>query len=258
MIWPAARRCAAARGDPPRAARVAYRFSGVPHLRHSRGLTPPDVALLNRVVASVETSEAALSLIVRILTGDLPEDCRDCAALFRTRFQQLTGPLMAKSVEDTLFFRRTLSLRSMKWALTRRRARSRYPAFTGDAHSSRPSARRAAGHLHARYQARRRRPGAALHPDGGAGTLGRKSRPLAADEPDPGALFNDGTAPNAADTWMIYRALAGVWPATLSPDDADGLASLEERFLGFLEKRCAKRSSAPTGSTATRAMRAWC
>ncbi|MDX7421147.1 malto-oligosyltrehalose synthase, partial [Klebsiella pneumoniae] len=63
------------------------------------GLTPPDVALLSRVVAGVNTSEAALSLIVRILTGDLPEDCRDCAALFRTRFQQLTGPLMAKSVE---------------------------------------------------------------------------------------------------------------------------------------------------------------
>jgi (1->4)-alpha-D-glucan 1-alpha-D-glucosylmutase len=39
------------------------------------------VALLNRVVASVETSEAALSLIVRILTGDLPEDCRERRAV---------------------------------------------------------------------------------------------------------------------------------------------------------------------------------
>ena len=38
------------------------------------GLTPPDVALLSRVVASVDTSEPALSLIVRILTGDLPEE----------------------------------------------------------------------------------------------------------------------------------------------------------------------------------------
>jgi len=49
-------------------------------------------------------------------------------------------------------------------------------------------------------------------------------------------FLNDGTAPNAADTWMIYQALAGVWPATLSPDDADGLASLEARFIAFLEK----------------------
>src|SRR5690606_23289366 len=74
------------------------------------GLTASDVALLNRVVASVNTSEAALCLIVCILTGDLPENCHDDAARFRTRFQQLTGPLMAKSVEDTLFFRHNLEL----------------------------------------------------------------------------------------------------------------------------------------------------
>ena len=49
-------------------------------------------------------------------------------------------------------------------------------------------------------------------------------------------FLNDGTAPNAADTWMIYQALAGVWPATLSPDDWDGLQTLEARFLGFIEK----------------------
>ena len=35
---------------------------------------------------------------------------------------------------------------------------------------------------------------------------------------------------------MIFQALAGVWPATLSPDDREGLKSLEERFLGFIEK----------------------
>lgn len=74
------------------------------------GLTPPDVALLSRVVASVNASEPALSLIVRILTGDLPEDDHALASLFRTHFQQLTGPLMAKSVEDTLFFRHNLEL----------------------------------------------------------------------------------------------------------------------------------------------------
>lgn len=48
-------------------------------------------------------------------------------------------------------------------------------------------------------------------------------------------FLNDGTAPNAADTWMIYQALAGVWPATLSPDDSEGLKSLEARFLRFIE-----------------------
>lgn len=137
------------------------------------GLTPPDVALLNRVVASVETSEAALSLIVRILTGDLPEDCRESAALFRTRFQQLTGPLMAKSVEDTLFFRHNLEL-----ALNEVGADPTPRAFSLSRFHRRcafvwPSARRAAGYLHARYQARGRCPGAPLHPDGSPGTLGK-------------------------------------------------------------------------------------
>lgn len=49
-------------------------------------------------------------------------------------------------------------------------------------------------------------------------------------------FLNDGTAPNAADTWMIYQALAGVWPATLLPDDTAGLKALETRFLAFMEK----------------------
>lgn len=35
---------------------------------------------------------------------------------------------------------------------------------------------------------------------------------------------------------MIYQALAGVWPATLLPDDTAGLKELETRFLAFMEK----------------------
>lgn len=66
--------------------------------------------------------------------------------------------------------------------------------------------------------------------------MGDQSCALASDESNPGAFLNDGTAPNAADTWMIYQALAGVWPATLLPDDSAGLKALEERFLAFMEK----------------------
>ncbi|MDO1742083.1 malto-oligosyltrehalose synthase, partial [Escherichia coli] len=46
----------------------------------------------------------------RILTGDLPAHDHALASLFCTRLQQPTGPLMAKSVEDTLFFRHNLEL----------------------------------------------------------------------------------------------------------------------------------------------------
>ncbi|MEH0885143.1 malto-oligosyltrehalose synthase [Enterobacter sp. UNJFSC 003] len=201
------------------------------------GLTPSDVALLSRVVASVNASEPALSLIVRILTGDLPEDERETATVFRTRFQQLTGPLMAKSVEDTLFFRHNLEL-----ALNEVGADPTPRLFS-------------LARFHQEMRIRlARQPDALLGTSTHDTKRGEDTRArlyTLTEAPDVWGVnlarwrqmnqthvrfLNDGTAPNAADTWMIYQALAGAWPATLSPDDWEGLKSLEERFLGFIEK----------------------
>ncbi|WP_336665900.1 malto-oligosyltrehalose synthase [Enterobacter mori] len=203
----------------------------------AEGLTPSDVTLLSRVVASVNASEPALSLIVRILTGDLPEGDRDAATLFRTRFQQLTGPLMAKSVEDTLFFRHNLEL-----ALNEVGADPTPRAFS-------------LSRFHQEMRIRlARQPDALLGTsthDTKRGEDARARLYTLTEAPEQWGenlsrwrqmnqthvrFLNDGTAPNAADTWMIYQALAGVWPATLSPDDRDGLQTLEARFLGFIEK----------------------
>ncbi|WP_348265661.1 hypothetical protein, partial [Salmonella enterica] len=46
----------------------------------------------------------------RLLTGDVPASSQEEATQFRVRFQQLSAPLMAKSVEDTLFFRQNMGL----------------------------------------------------------------------------------------------------------------------------------------------------
>lgn len=203
----------------------------------AEGLTPSDVTLLSRVVASVNASEPALSLIVRILTADLPERDRDSATLFRTRFQQLTGPLMAKSVEDTLFFRHNLEL-----ALNEVGADPTPRAFS-------------LSRFHQEMRIRlARQPDALLGTsthDTKRGEDARARLYTLTEAPEEWGenlarwrqmnqthvrFLNDGTAPNAADTWMIYQALAGVWPATLSPDDRDGLQTLEARFLGFIEK----------------------
>lgn len=203
----------------------------------AEGLTPSDVTLLSRVVASVNASEPALSLIVRILTGDLPEGDRDAATLFRTRFQQLTGPLMAKSVEDTLFFRHNLEL-----ALNEVGADPTPRAFS-------------LSRFHQEMRIRlARQPDALLGTSTHDTKRGEDTRArlyTLTEAPEQWGenlarwrqmnqthvrFLNDGTAPNAADTWMIYQALAGVWPATLSPDDRDGLQTLEARFLGFIEK----------------------
>ncbi|QLA66420.1 malto-oligosyltrehalose synthase [Enterobacter pasteurii] len=201
------------------------------------GLTTADVALLGRVVASVNASEPALSLIVRILTGDLPEQYRALASLFRTRFQQLTGPLMAKSVEDTLFFRHNLELALNEvgadpapraFSLSRfhqemRIRLARQPdALLGTSTHDTKRGEDARARLYTLTEA----------PDLWGESLARWRQMNQTQV----RFLNDGTAPNAADTWMIFQALAGVWPASLSPDDRDGLQSLETRFLGFLEK----------------------
>lgn len=203
----------------------------------AEGLTPSDVTLLSRVVASVNASEPALSLIVRILTGDLPERDRDSATLFRTRFQQLTGPLMAKSVEDTLFFRHNLELALNEvgadptpraFSLSRfhqemRISLARQPdALLGTSTHDTKRGEDARARLYTLTEA----------PEEWGENLARWRQMNQTHV----RFLNDGTAPNAADTWMIYQALAGVWPATLSPDDRDGLQTLEARFLGFIEK----------------------
>lgn len=50
-----------------------------------------------------------------------------------------------------------------------------------------------------------------------------------------GAL-EDGPAPEPSVEWMLYQALAGVWPPTLDPRDSAGLDALAERFAGYVEK----------------------
>ncbi len=206
------------------------------------GLTPDDITLLNKVVDRVNSLDhkpdpAALGAIIDILTGELEETSLESASLFRTRFQQLTGPLMAKSVEDTLFFRHNLDLALNEvgadptpraFSLSRfhqemRIRLARQPdALLGTSTHDTKRGEDARARLYTLTEA----------PQLWASNLARwrqMNQTLV-------RFLNDGTAPNAADTWMLYQALAGVWPAALLPDDTAGLKSLEERFLGFVEK----------------------
>lgn len=49
-------------------------------------------------------------------------------------------------------------------------------------------------------------------------------------------LLPDGPAPEPAVEWMLYQALAGVWPPDLAADDRTALDALKERFIPFVEK----------------------
>ena len=208
----------------------------------AQGLPPADYGLLQKVAAKVRTGvnapePAALDFLIRILAGEISEDASGEAAVFRTRFQQLTGPLMAKSVEDTLFFRQHMAL-----ALNEVGAEPVPRVFPLD-------------RFHAQMKMRLER-----HPDALSGTSthdtkrGEDARArlyTLTEAPELWAAcvarwrrmnrsnvtaLNDGPAPEPAVEWMLYQALAGVWPTTLHPHDEAGLQALEERFSAYVEK----------------------
>lgn len=203
----------------------------------AEGLDAQDSALLNTVIEKARTPEngADIDALKRILLGDVSSENKADAVLFRRKFQQLTGPVMAKAVEDTLFFRsvRLLALNEVG----------------GELGSTYGSVQRFHDHMVER---------AATQP---AGLTTTTTHDTKRGEDARARLFTIGEAPEKwADAvkrwremhagkpsggepalepgveWMIYQSLAGVWPPELKATDKAGLAALEERFLAFLEK----------------------
>jgi len=199
------------------------------------GLPPADLRLLETVLTRVTADGDALALLTRILTGEVAS--REQANEFRTRFQQLTGPLMAKSVEDTLFFRQNMGLALNEvgaepvprgFSLTRfhkemmTRLERQPDALSGTSTHDTKRGEDARARLYTLTEA----------PDLWAECVARWRQMNQTHV----RFLNDGTAPRGVDTWMLYQALAGVWPPELDPQDAAGLKALEERFIGFVEK----------------------
>ncbi len=207
-----------------------------------QGLTPADLSLLQKVATEVSAGDnppapAALDFIVRIMTGDVSVAARQAAATFCSRCQQLTGPLMAKSVEDTLFFRQHAAL-----ALNEVGAEPLPQPFSP-------------AQFHRDMQTRLERQPAGLSTtsthDTKRGEDARARLYTLSEAPDLWAasvarwrqinhghirMLDDGPAPEPAVEWMLYQALAGVWPTTLQPGDAQGLSALAERFAAYVEK----------------------
>ncbi|MFN3362696.1 MAG: malto-oligosyltrehalose synthase [Allorhizobium sp.] len=157
--------------------------------------------------------------------------------LFRRRFQQLTGPLMAKSLEDTLFFRHVefLALNEVGGELE--------PEEGG------------LDHFHAEMQRRAKTQPSGLSASSTHDTKrGEDARArlfaLAEDAPRFAGLIEgwrkanrdavidvDGKpAPEAEVEWMIFQALIGHWPVDLTADDREGIADFAERISAFVEK----------------------
>ncbi len=161
------------------------------------------------------------------------------------RFQQLSSPTAAKSVEDTTFYRygRLLSrnevgsepsqfaLSPNGWHAISRQRRQRFPR----------ALLATATHDHKRGEdARARLAVISEIPSDWESALSRWMRlnaPLRRDL--------DGPAPDAADEVMLYQTLIGAWPLDLLPDDRAGIEAFRQRVAAWQQKalREAKRHS---------------
>lgn len=201
------------------------------------GLRTADKTLLQAVYRKSGADRSALTYINRLFEGNVREENRGRAWLFRRRFQQLAGPLMAKSLEDTAFYRHCSML-----------AVNEVGADPGQNHFSTARFHRFMQHRAGRWpralsttsthdtkrgeDARARLYTLSETAEAWATAVDRWSemnRPFVAALPD-------GQAPGDTDIWMLFQAIAGAWPAQLRPSDGAGLKALCERLLNFTEK----------------------
>ncbi len=159
------------------------------------------------------------------------------------KFQQLSAPTAAKSVEDTTFYRygRLLSRNEVgtepsQWCLSP----AAFHAAGKERQKRFPRALLAtATHDHKRGEDTRARLAVLSEmPSEWESALQRWTRLNASLKRD-----LDGPAPDAADEIMLYQTLIAAWPLDLAPTDVEGLAAFENRVAGWLEKalREAKR-----------------
>jgi (1->4)-alpha-D-glucan 1-alpha-D-glucosylmutase len=152
------------------------------------------------------------------------------------KFQQLSAPTAAKSIEDTSFYRygRLISRNEVgtepsQFAVSpagyhnaMRQRRKRFPQ----------ALLATATHDHKRGEDTRARLAVISEiPEEWEAALGRWVRlnaPLKRDV--------DGPAPDACDEIMLYQSIVGAWPLGLSTDDREGMAEFEGRIAAWQEK----------------------
>ncbi|MDL2408619.1 malto-oligosyltrehalose synthase [Rhizobium calliandrae] len=193
-----------------------------------------DEAIIDGTVEKARSQLPAVGAL-QALAGLLKGDFSDAEALeFRVRFQQLSGPVMAKSVEDTLFYRcnRLIAMNEV-----------------GGDHDVPPNAV-ASFHRLMEDRVRRQRRGlsATSTHDTKRGEDARARLYGLTQDPEAWIAgvkrwcninssfrrgLEDGPAPEPNIEWMLYQALAGVWPEDSEQSDGD---ELKDRFAAYALK----------------------
>ena len=201
--------------------------------RRQEPLSRTDRAVLDRAFGAAGerlTGGAATALArLRTLFEEEPDEARQG---WLNGFQQLSGPVMAKALEDTAFYRfpRLLALNEV--------------GGEPDAHGVTPEK------LHALNMERLERwphtmLTTATH-DTKRGEDARARLVVLSELPEEwaaavrgwrgqnAAIRPDGLHPK--DEYTLYQALVGVWPLDLRPTDSEGLKALYERGQGYIIK----------------------
>lgn len=207
-----------------------------------QGLSYDDKALLGKIAEKCRSQltgpgEVALDFIIRILQGSVSAATQRLASEFRIRIQQLTGPLMAKSIEDTLFFRQhaVLALNEVGAdPLPAPFALSQFHGAMADRLQNQPNGLSSTStHDTKRGEdARARLLTLTEAPELWASHVERWSNANRAAM----AELDDGPAPEPSTQWMLYQALAGVWPSAREIPTGSELDALQARFLAYMEK----------------------
>lgn len=201
--------------------------------RRREPLSRTDRAVLDRSFSRAGerltgSDKAALTALRGLLEGELDEARQG----WLNGFQQLSGPVMAKALEDTAFYRfpRLLALNEV--------------GGEPDAHGLTPEA------LHALNTERLERwprtmLGTATH-DTKRGEDARCRLAVLSELPEEWSAAARGWRAQSApirperlhpkDEYTLYQALVGAWPHDLRPTDADGLKALCGRVQGYLTK----------------------
>ncbi|MEG6510232.1 malto-oligosyltrehalose synthase [Methyloligella sp. 2.7D] len=207
------------------------------------GPEPADEALIAKAVEDAKRSrevedELAIDFIARIWRLALEDPAARAEALtFVTRLQQTTGPLMAKAVEDTLFYRynRLIALNEVGGApeifaspvaafhsaMKERERRQLSGLSTTSTHDTKRG-EDARARLYALSEAA----------EDWADAVSRWAEINAHARKDGETV----RAPTAEDEWLFYQSLAGAWPLKLDPTDTGAMAELAERMEAFMLK----------------------
>ncbi len=202
-----------------------------------------DEVLIGRAEAAAKATrevedDGAIDFIARIWRLDLEDPSTRAEGLtFVTRLQQTTGPLMAKAVEDTLFYRynRLVALCEVGGApeafgapiarfheaMALRRDRQPFGLLATSTHDTKRG-----------EDARARLYSLSEGAQDWQGNVARWS------EMNQHLLVTTAEArtPSANDEWMFYQALAGAWPLDLDAETCGGLSFLADRMAGFMRK----------------------